>query len=145
MSFREYRRRLPHWRQEDAAYFITWRLARGQPSLSETERSVVMETFHYYHGKRYELYGCVVMDDHVHAVCRPFDDFDLTQIVQTWKSYTAKKIQLSRSASGPLWQEEYFDRIVRDEQELLEKLDYMHNNPYKRWPGLEEYAWMWLG
>lgn len=39
-------------------------------------------------------------------------------------------------------QDEYFDRIVRDEAELLEKAQYIINNPFKVWPEIEEYPWV---
>jgi hypothetical protein len=33
---------------------------------------------------------------------------------------------------GPLWQEDYFNRIVRDDAEFLEKWNYIRNNPVKQ-------------
>ena len=41
-----------------------------------------------------------------------------------------------------MWQDESFDRIIRDEKEYSEKLKYIQNNPYKRWPELSEYDWL---
>jgi hypothetical protein len=32
--------------------------------------------------------------------------------------------------------------IVRDEAELLEKAQYIKNNPLKRWPEINDYAWV---
>jgi hypothetical protein len=32
---------------------------------------------------------------------------------------------------GPLWQDESYDRIIRDENDFHEKLQYMFNNPIK--------------
>jgi hypothetical protein len=43
-----------------------------------------------------------------------------------------------------IWQEEYFDRIVRDEKEFLDKVQYILNNPLKRWPEMEGYPWVWV-
>ncbi|MCL4501691.1 MAG: hypothetical protein M1438_07515 [Deltaproteobacteria bacterium] len=46
---------------------------------------------------------------------------------------------------GNLWQDERFDRILRDYDEFLEKWNYIHNNPVKT--GLcqapEDYAFLW--
>jgi hypothetical protein len=39
----------------------------------------------------------------------------------------------------PVWQDEYFDRIVRGEAELSQKAQYILGNPFKRWPELENY------
>lgn len=44
---------------------------------------------------------------------------------------------------GRIWQDEYFDRIVRDEKEFAEKFNYIVGNPWKRWPELTHYGWVW--
>ena len=36
-----YRRNLPHWREDDVVYFVTWRLARAQAELAPDERELV--------------------------------------------------------------------------------------------------------
>ncbi len=46
---------------------------------------------------------------------------------------------------GRVWQEEYFDRVVRDEAELVEKAQYILDNPRKRWPEGRDYLWVWAG
>jgi hypothetical protein len=55
----------------------------------------------------------------------------LNQIVQTWKSYSAYKLQRDFCRCNRIWQDEYFDRIVRDQDELNEKAQYILNNPLK--------------
>jgi len=47
------------------------------------------------------------------------------------KGATARRLNQSRGTKGTVWQEESFDRIVRDQQELDEKLNYMFMNPVK--------------
>ena len=44
-----------------------------------------------------------------------------------------------------VWQDESFDRIVRDQAELNEKGRYILGNPFKRWPELNTYEWIGLG
>jgi REP-associated tyrosine transposase len=45
--------------------------------------------------------------------------------------------------SGLVWQDESFDRIVRNEGELEQKFNYILGNPWKRWPSLDRYPWVW--
>jgi putative transposase len=45
--------------------------------------------------------------------------------------FSAKLINDSRGVRGQLWQDESFDRIIRDQPELDEKLRYVVNNPVK--------------
>ena len=47
------------------------------------------------------------------------------------KSYTANEINRALGRRGAAWVDERFDRIVRDHAELLEKWQYIRNNPVK--------------
>jgi len=138
----KYRRRMPHWRLVGSVYFVTWRLAPSQEKLNEEECRVIMLALQHFDGERYELYACVVMDDHVHALVKPLEDYRLQKLVHSWKSFTAHKLR--RDSSKKLWQEEYFDRIVRDEKEFWDKAQYILNNPLNRWPEMGEYPWVWI-
>ena len=128
---------MPHWRLVGSVYFVTWRLAPSQEKLNDEECRVIMSALRHFDGSRYELYACVVMDDHVHALVKPREDYRLQKLVHSWKSFTAHKLR--RDSSRRLWQEEYFDRIVRDEKEFLDKAQYILNNPLNRWPEMEGY------
>jgi REP element-mobilizing transposase RayT len=137
-----YRRDLPHWRLLGSCYFLTFRLRRRQPSLGFEERTLVQETILARGGLDYALDAHVVMDDHVHALCRPLRNIPLEKILHSWKSVSAFKLQRSMGRRGAIWQREWFDRIVRDEAEWLEKIQYIAGNPLKRWPGCLEYRWV---
>jgi putative transposase len=139
-----YRRRMPHWRLAEAVYFVTWRLAKSQVELTKGERSVILAALKYFDGLRYEFYACVVMDDHVHILVKPQQSYHLQKIVHSWKSFTAHKFQQECGREVPVWQEEYFDRVVRGEREFKDKAQYTLNNPLKRWPEMEEYPWVWV-
>jgi len=140
-----YRRKLPHWRTDGAVYFVTWRLAKHQPCLGAEERAIVVEVIKHFEKERYEIPAYVVMDDHVHVLVLPLESFALHQIVHSWKSFSAKRLVKEMGRPTPVWQHEYFDRIVRDDEELMQKAQYILNNPSKRWPSLEEYPWVGIG
>ena len=137
-----YSRRLPHWRLTGSAYFITWRLQEGVALLTPEERGIVVSAIRHFKDKRYELYAYVVMDDHVHVALRPLTGFELHKITHSWKSFTAKQLQDTTGRVGQVWQHESWDRIIREEEELIEKCEYILNNPLKRWPDLKDYQWV---
>jgi len=124
-------------------YFVTWRLARSQHDLSSQERDEIVTALKHFDGNRYELFGYVVMNDHVHVLVWPEGNQRLQDIIHSWKSFTAHRLAADSGRIGNLWQHESFDRIVRNEQELYEKMQYMLNNPGKRWPELQSYKWVW--
>ncbi len=53
------------------------------------------------------------VDDHVHVLVQPLGDFALGEILHSWKSYIGSPLQKGRGRKGGVWQDEYFDRIVR--------------------------------
>jgi REP element-mobilizing transposase RayT len=137
-----YTGKLPHWRMDGSVYFVSWRLAAKQALLQPAERTLVADAIKHFAGERYGLWAYVVMDDHVHALVTPSDGFPLQEIVHTWKSFTTNRLQRDFHRLGLIWQREYFDRIVRDEGELVAKINYILDNPEKRWPDIEEYEWV---
>jgi putative transposase len=141
--FRTYRRNLPHFRARGYLYFVTWRLHTLQSDLEPDERTVIVEALRWFEGSRYDLWGFVVMNDHVHVLVLPEDDCTLETILHSWKSFTAHRLRQISSRIGPIWQEESFDRIVRNERELHEKMEYVRNNPLDRWPDRKYYPWVW--
>jgi REP element-mobilizing transposase RayT len=144
--FTNYRRNLPHWRWTSATYFVTWRLHRCQRRLTGAERDIMTDALQHFDHYRYSLLAFVVMDDHVHVLLAPTDGCPLARITQGWKSYVAHRLCSESGRLAPVWQEESYDRVVRDEDELMATARYVFNNPRRRWPGVHRYTWMggWL-
>ena len=84
----------------------------------------------------------MVMNDHVHVIVIPREHQALESIVQSWKSFTAHR--LAPGASGRVWQSEYLDRLIRSDSELRQKIEYVLDNPFRRWPLLSGYRWAWF-
>ncbi|ABQ26894.1 transposase [Geotalea uraniireducens] len=63
----------------------------------------------------------------------------LGQIVGFFKYQTTKQINFMRDNPGvPVWQRNYFERVIRDEAELAGIREYIHFNPSK-WTEDDEY------
>lgn len=134
-------RRLPHWRLKGSTYFVTFRLREGR--LDAGEISLVREHILSGDGQYYELVALVVMPNQVHLVLAPGAGFSLSRILKGIKGVTARQINGKRGVRGRLWQDESFDRIVRDQAELHEKLEYMLENPVKA--GVTVDPWQYPG
>jgi REP element-mobilizing transposase RayT len=142
-DFHSYQRRLPHWRLSGSVYWVTWRVHPSRNDLSASARQTVFDGLLYFDGQRYKVHGLVVMNDHVHLIVEPMPGWELQKLVKSWKSYTARSINKAEGSTGPLWQDEYLDRIIRNEEEYYEKLNYLLNNPRKRWPDCIDYRWVY--
>ena len=77
----------------------------------------------------------VIMPNHIHMLLRltSEDGPSLSQIVQQLKGYVTKQ------CGFPVWQEKYYDHVIRDESDFLTKYQYICNNP-ARWAEDEYYS-----
>lgn len=70
--------------------------------------------------------------------------YNLSEIMHGIKSFSAHEINKKMGTRGSVFQPENFDRIIRDENEYYEKINYLANNPVKS--GLVEHPhdYRWL-
>lgn len=111
----------------DAGYGQCW---LAYPNIAK----IVIDNWLYFAGKRYRILAYVVMPNHVHLLIHVFEDSSLSKIIQSWKSYTAKKIAKQLDLAGqqptlPIWQPDYWDRFIRNQAHLEAATAYIHNNP----------------
>jgi putative DNA methylase len=92
---------------------------------------IVEEALLHFDGTRYQLHAWVVMPNHVHALITPLHGESLSAILHSWKSFTAKAANRVLGTSGQFWQEEYFDRMIRDEAHWDNVVAYIEQNPVK--------------
>jgi REP element-mobilizing transposase RayT len=83
------------------------------------------------------------MPNHVHVLFSPVSDFSLSQIVQSWKSFTAKEANRILKRTGKFWQADYFDRYVRDQKHFDAALEYIEVNPVKAKLCRSAEDWRW--
>ncbi len=138
------RRNLPHWQLTGRTYFITFRVTTGQ--LSSDERKIVLDHIRSGHQRFYDLIAAVVILDHTHVLLKPNDGMDLGRIMKGIKGVSARLINQLRNATGQVWLDESFDRIIRDQAEHDEKLAYMIHNPAKAElvPDGWDYPWLFV-
>ena len=97
----------------------------GRPEV----RQIVTPALVHFQNSRYLLREWVVMPNHVHVIVTPLPGHELSEILHSWKSFTAKKINKLLGKTGTLWQKESFDHIVRGPDQLERIERYIHNNP----------------
>jgi len=137
-------RHLPHWTMKDAVYFITFNIWEGE--FDNEERSLILNHIISGNDKFYHLFSAVVMPDHVHLIIEIKEKYNLERVMKGIKGVSAKLVNEKRETKGRIWQDEYFDRIIRDYKEYDEKITYMFENPIRK--GLvkdnEEYQWWFI-
>ena len=90
---------------------------------------LVSDALRHFHEQRYILDSFVVMPNHVHVLLKPLSGHSLSQILHSWKSFTAHAINKSLGRSGTVWMEESYDRITRGWENLVDFRAYISRNP----------------
>jgi REP element-mobilizing transposase RayT len=109
----------------------------GKPDVAQ----LVEDALLHFDGPRYLMHAWVVMPNHVHALFTPTRGWSLSDISQSWKSFTSKEANKLLGRTGRFWQGDYFDRYIRDGGHFNDVLDYIERNPVKA--GLSETPEEW--
>ena len=84
------------------------------------------------------------MPDHVHAVVRgEADDSSLIAFAKLFKQLTGYHLKTSNQV--PLWQQSYNDRILSNEDEVSEAVEYVLNNPITDNLAQSRAEYRWIG
>jgi REP-associated tyrosine transposase len=84
----------------------------------------------------------VIMPDHVHFFCRAeLAAKPLPTFMQKWKQWTSKRMAREIAVavigdpglkkSGTVWQEEFFDHVLRSSESYSQKWQYVKENPVR--------------
>lgn len=119
---------------------------------------IVVKAMHHWDEKAYELLAYCIMPNHVHMVLstgaastiylpefplKGPTPYHLTNILTSIKKYSALRANRLLYRSGPFWQDESYDHVVRDEKELERTIWYVLENPVKAGLIREGREWQW--
>jgi menaquinone-specific isochorismate synthase len=90
---------------------------------------IVVDVLRHFDGQRYDLFAWCVMPNHVHAVMSIRPGASVDRILHSWKSYSSKELNHMLRKTGQRWQEDYFDRTIRNREELRRTIEYVLDNP----------------
>ena len=108
----------------------------GHPEFGK----IVAEALEHFDRQRFVLISSVVMPNHVHCLLIQNDGWPLEKVLHSLKRYTARRINELISRTGVLWQRDFFDRLVRDQNHLANCVRYIRGNPGKARLSLEQYV-----
>ena len=115
---------------------------RGKCLLRDTQTAkLIADSLMHFDEDRYLMGDFVVMPNHVHLLAVFPDGESMGKQCTSWMRYTATRVNRSRGESGPLWQSEPFDHLVRSEVQLEYLRDYIAMNPSKAGLGPSDYLY----
>lgn len=140
-----------HLRPEQKTLLATYSRARIEeyfdqgagscPFLDMRIAGAMAAALRFREGKHYRLLAWCIMPNHVHVVARLFPGRDLASVIKAWKNFSAKAANQALERTGRFWQREYYDRLIRNEEELDRANKYVLENPAKA--GLKNWTWVW--
>lgn len=92
---------------------------------------IVEDAFLHFDGQRYKLLEWVVMPNHVHILVEIDPEHQLSAVVHSWKSFSAKEAIKIVGKCPHFWQPDYFDRFIRDDAHFASAVSYIQQNPVK--------------
>jgi REP element-mobilizing transposase RayT len=145
----EYRRQLPHLQIEDKPLFVTFATYKRWV-LPGSIRQIVLKHCLHDHGIKLQVHGLVVMPDHVHMIFTPLKDdkgnpYGLAEIMSGIKGASAHSINKVRNRQGQVWQKESFDHVLRSDEKIHSKVQYICENPIRKGlvESIDDYPWLW--
>lgn len=88
----------------------------------------------------------VIMPNHVHFFCSSeMDAKPLPRFIQAWKQWTSKRIGAELKIGAPVWQEEFFDHVLRSSESSSQKWVYVRENPVRAGFVTSADEWPWQG
>jgi putative transposase len=148
----DYRR----WYVRGGTYFFTVVTADRRPILTtDLGRRCLREAFaEVRQGRPFDVFAIVLLPEHLHCVwALPPGDDDFSNRWADVKAEFTRRFLAGGGTEAPIsdsrrkkgergvWQRRFWERFVRDENELKRCVDYIHINPLKH--GLVQRVWDW--
>lgn len=124
-NFSMWRGRLPHWRADDVVYYVTFRYRR---ELLDDERQIMMKLLLKPEGRKWDILAVSVGIECTEIIFRirsapSGKPNEIADIVEPAKRKAGRQIMAKTGERYPPFYVESFDRIIRDDAELTERLE----------------------
>ena len=125
-------RRLKDFDYSNKAVYITTDTYKQKPVfVSDDKVTKIYQGLDEAHPKYdFKINGFVVMPTHCHFIMVSQDN-DLSEIMHDIKGIAAFRMLDSGLTEGRLWQRGFYDHVIRNRDDLVEKLNYIHQNPIR--------------
>jgi putative transposase len=133
---------LQRFHQSGQTHFVTFCCYRRRQIFADADAARAFEAALERVRRMYHLrvYGYVVMPEHVHLLLGEPERKTLAVVLKSLKQGISRKLI---GEAAHLWQKRYYDFNVRDRQQFVEKLRYIHRNPVKRGLCKRPEDWEW--
>ncbi|MGB9721007.1 MAG: REP-associated tyrosine transposase [bacterium] len=131
----------------DYYYFITIACKDKKPVLSNKIifEMILNSVFWLENSGNIILYFIIAMPDHIHWIFQLLEKKSLSEVIKSFKQYTARNIKNKFASIKDVWQAGFYDHAIRKEESLVEIIKYSWYNPVRA--GIveepEDYPYWW--
>ncbi len=119
----------------DAPVFITAVCYNRKPFLQdEQDKQVLLEVMREVKGsKPFSMVAYAIMDNHFHWIIVPGPTHDFSQIMQAVKVRFTDRYKRNNGIESEtrIWQQRFWDHVIRDHEDMQRHIEYIHYNPVK--------------
>ena len=159
-----HRKTIRHFNEPGHIHFLTFSCYRQLPFFkSDRTKEWLFEAIAKAKEKqKFSLLAYVIMPEHAHLLIQCYiPNYDIAVILKGIKQPVARRAKRFLEEENPAWLKKLtvksgssevfrfwqagpgYDRNIRDEKELLEKIQYIHNNPVKNGLAARGEDWPW--
>ena len=119
---------------------------RAPVLVEEQARKTVLAIERAARSTAFDLLVFTVMPDHVHILALGLDETSSAKVfLQRFKQLSSHAFSRSRPDNGPLWQQSFYDHVVRAGEDVLPIARYIVANPVEAGLATDELAWPFTG
>jgi len=126
--------RLKEFDYSNRVVYITTNTHRRLPLFTNEQRiSLIYGSINkVYQRYKFVINGFVIMPNHLHLLIISQNN-DLSDIMHDIKGNITSEIfnKEHLQSQFPIWQKGFYDHVIRNEKDLVEKLNYIHSNPLR--------------
>jgi putative transposase len=112
-------------------YFMTHVAYERRPILAENADLLQCALSHHNNHKLFILHAWVILPDHLHFIIDPLENDPADLIKRIKLSFASNYRKRMNLRGGRVWQNRFWDHIIRDQRDYDKHFDYIHYNPVK--------------
>ncbi len=144
-------------REQNSTYFLTFTVVSWLDVFTRIDyKEIITSSMNYCVAEKgWEIYGWVLMTNHLHLVCRAREPFRLSDIIRDFKKFTSKKIvetvrdiqesrkeflldkfefearRTRRAEYYKFWKDDNHAILMDGNINVMQKVNYIHENPVR--------------
>jgi len=138
--------RLRRFQQSGQTHFLTFSCYHRRPLMTPQTSDIFLSSLEQTRIQyKIFVYAYVVMPEHVHLLVSEPEQGALATALMSLKrtsSHVARHRE-GMDAMQAFWQKRYYDRNIRDYEDFMQKMRYIHRNPVKRGLCIDPQEWRW--